>query len=195
MKRFFIEIMYDGANYHGWQIQPNSITVQEKLEKSISTILNKKISVVGAGRTDAGVHAKQFFAHFDFENTLCDNNFIYRLNSILPNDIYIKSISVVKDNAHSRFDAVWRTYEYIISQSKNPFLIKKALGLKSGSSVPNKDKVGKITVSQLEEIVKTKEPDLTAGSMNAAMRTIAGTARSMGVDVPEEIYQDDQGDK
>ena len=69
------------------------------------------------------------------------------------------------------------------------------MGLKSGSSVPNKDKVGKITVSQLEEIVKTKEPDLTAGSMNAAMRTIAGTARSMGVDVPEEIYQDDQGDK
>ena len=66
MKRYFIEIMYDGSNYHGWQIQPNSVTVQEQLEKAISTILNKKISVVGAGRTDAGVHAKQFFAHFDY---------------------------------------------------------------------------------------------------------------------------------
>ncbi len=140
MKRFFIEIMYDGANYHGWQIQPNSITVQEKLEKSISTILNKKISVVGAGRTDAGVHAKQFFAHFDFENTLCDNNFIYRLNSILPNDIYIKSISVVNDNAHSRFDAVSRTYEYIISQSKNPFLIKKAYYLSKPLNLDNMNK-------------------------------------------------------
>ena len=132
--------MYDGANYHGWQIQPNSITVQEKLEKSISTILNKKISVVGAGRTDAGVHAKQFFAHFDFENTLCDNNFIYRLNSILPNDIYIKSISVVNDNAHSRFDAVSRTYEYIISQSKNPFLIKKAYYLSKPLNLDNMNK-------------------------------------------------------
>tara|TARA_Y100000813_G_scaffold106967_1_gene76499 strand:- start:4785 stop:5531 length:747 start_codon:yes stop_codon:yes gene_type:complete len=140
MKRYFVEIMYDGANYHGWQIQPNSITVQEQLQKSISTILNKKISVVGAGRTDAGVHAKQFFAHFDYENNLSDNNFIYKLNSILPNDIYIKSISVVKDNAHSRFDAVSRTYEYIICQSKNPFLIKGAYYLNKPLNLDNMSK-------------------------------------------------------
>lgn len=144
MKRYFVEIMYDGANYHGWQIQPNSITVQEKLEKSISTILNEKISVVGAGRTDAGVHAKQFFAHFDFENTLSDNNFIYRLNSILPNDICVKSISVVKDNAHSRFDAVSRTYEYIICQSKNPFLIKGAYYLNKPLNLDNMSKAANV---------------------------------------------------
>tara|TARA_Y100000766_G_C18913460_1_gene609648 strand:+ start:335 stop:1081 length:747 start_codon:yes stop_codon:yes gene_type:complete len=144
MKRYFVEIMYDGANYHGWQIQPNSITVQEQLEKSISTILNEKISLVGAGRTDAGVHAKQFFAHFDCENTLSDNNFIYRLNSILPNDICIKSISVVKNNAHSRFDAVSRTYEYIICQSKNPFLIKGAYYLNKPLNLDNMSKAANV---------------------------------------------------
>ena len=77
MKRYFIEIMYNGANYHGWQIQPNSKTVQEKLEESISIILRQKINVVGAGRTDAGVHAKQFFAHFDYDSSLINNNLIF----------------------------------------------------------------------------------------------------------------------
>tara|TARA_Y100000991_G_C21970265_1_gene349040 strand:+ start:66 stop:812 length:747 start_codon:yes stop_codon:yes gene_type:complete len=126
MKRYFIEIMYNGANYHGWQIQPNSKTVQEKLEESISIILRQKINVVGAGRTDAGVHAKQFFAHFDYDSSLINNNLIFRLNSILPNDICVKSITNVKFSAHSRFDATSRTYEYIINQSKNPFLTKSA---------------------------------------------------------------------
>lgn len=126
MQRFFIEIMYDGSNYHGWQIQPNSITIQEQLEKAISTILNKKIGVVGAGRTDTGVHAKQFFAHFDCVSNLLDTNIIYRLNSLLPKDICIKSIRKVKLDAHCRFDALSRTYEYIINKSKNPFLVDKA---------------------------------------------------------------------
>ena len=70
MQRYFIEIMYDGTNYHGWQVQPNSITVQEQLEKAISTVLNKKIGIMGASRTDTGVHAKQFFAHFDYDSNL-----------------------------------------------------------------------------------------------------------------------------
>ena len=126
MQRFFIEIMYDGSNYHGWQIQPNSITIQEQLEKAISTILNKKIGVVGAGRTDTGVHAKQFFAHFDCVSNVLDTNIIYRLNSFLPKDICIKSIRKVKLDAHCRFDALSRTYEYIINKSKNPFLVDKA---------------------------------------------------------------------
>ena len=84
--------MYDGTNYHGWQVQPNSITVQNQLEKVISTVLNKKIGVIGAGRTDTGVHAKQFFAHFDYDSNLLDGNIVYRLNSFLPEDICVKSI-------------------------------------------------------------------------------------------------------
>ena len=123
MQRYFIEIMYDGSNYHGWQFQPNSITVQEQLEKAISTILNKKIGVMGAGRTDTGVHAKQFFAHFDYDSNLTDGNIVYRLNSFLPKDISVKSISKVITDAHCRFDAISRTYEYIIYNSKNPFML------------------------------------------------------------------------
>ena len=126
MQRYFIEIMYDGTNYHGWQVQPNSITVQEQLEKAISTVLNKKIGVIGAGRTDTGVHAKQFFAHFDYDSNLLDGNIVNRLNSFLPEDICIKSIFEVKADAHCRFDATSRTYEYIIYNSKNPFLVSKA---------------------------------------------------------------------
>ena len=126
MQRYFIEIMYDGTNYHGWQVQPNSITVQEQLEKAISTVLNKKIGVMGAGRTDTGVHAKQFFAHFDYDSNLLDGNIVNRLNSFLPEDICIKSIFEVKADAHCRFDATSRTYEYIIYNSKNPFLVSKA---------------------------------------------------------------------
>ena len=126
MQRYFIEIMYNGSNYHGWQFQPNSITVQEQLEKAISTVLNKKIGVMGAGRTDTGVHAKQFFAHFDYDSNLTDGNIVYRLNSFLPEDICVKSIFEAKPDAHSRFDAISRTYEYIIYNSKNPFWVDKA---------------------------------------------------------------------
>ena len=126
MQRYFIEIMYDGANYHGWQVQPNSITVQEQLEKAISTVLGQKISVMGAGRTDTGVHAKQFFAHFDTDIDLLNSNIVYRLNSFLPQDISVKTIFGVKSDAHSRFDATSRTYEYIIYNSKNPFNVGRA---------------------------------------------------------------------
>ena len=126
MQRYFIEIMYDGSTYHGWQVQPNSVTVQEQLEKAISTILNKKIGVIGAGRTDTGVHAKQFFAHFDHKSNLLDGNIVYRLNSFLPEDICVKSISEVKVDAHCRFDATSRTYEYIVYKTKNPFMVDRA---------------------------------------------------------------------
>jgi tRNA pseudouridine38-40 synthase len=129
MQRYFIEIMYDGANYHGWQVQPNSITVQEQLEKAISTILGQKIGVMGAGRTDTGVHAQQFFAHFDTEISNLDSNIVYRLNSFLPDDISVKSIFRVRPDAHSRFDATSRTYEYIIYKSKNPFYEGRAFFL------------------------------------------------------------------
>ena len=119
--RYFIEIAYNGANYFGWQIQPNAITVQEVLEDRLSTLLKTEIKVTGAGRTDAGVHAKQLFAHFDCEEITDISELIFRLNSFLPKDIAISNIIRVKEDAHARFDAVLREYEYVISLKKNPF--------------------------------------------------------------------------
>jgi len=119
--RFFIELSYDGSNYHGWQIQPNANTVQAELNKALSIILNSKIEVAGAGRTDAGVHAKQMFAHFDCDTKFDFHTTIIKLNSFLPNDIAVRSFFNVNDDASSRFDAVSRTYNYNIVQHKSPF--------------------------------------------------------------------------
>lgn len=124
--RYFLELSYNGKNYFGWQIQPDVISVQEKINKGISTILQEEISIVGAGRTDAGVHASQMFAHFDLEKPLPDN-FNYKLNSILPDDIVIYNTIEVKEDAHARFDAVSRSYEYRIFLGRNPFLLDTAL--------------------------------------------------------------------
>ena len=119
--RFFIELSYKGTNYHGWQVQPNANSVQAEINKALSIILNAKIEVVGAGRTDAGVHAKQMFAHFDYDKEFDFHTTIIKLNSFLANDIAIRSFSKVKDKASSRFDAVSRTYNYNIVQHKSPF--------------------------------------------------------------------------
>lgn len=119
--RYFIELSYHGKNYHGWQIQPNEISVQEVIEKALSVLLGCEISVTGCGRTDTGVHAKQFYLHFDFEGGLDKEKLKYRLNSFLPEDIAIFRIIKVKDNAHARFDAISRSYLYQISLRKNVF--------------------------------------------------------------------------
>ena len=118
--RYCIEFSYAGKKYFGYQIQPNQITVQEVLEKALSTMLREEIKITGAGRTDTGVHAKKIFAHFDIENEISDN-LTYQLNSFLPQDIAIKRIFEVKPDFHARFDATFRTYEYYISLEKNPF--------------------------------------------------------------------------
>ncbi|WP_370001100.1 tRNA pseudouridine(38-40) synthase TruA [Winogradskyella sp.] len=119
--RYFLEFSYNGKAYHGWQNQPNAISVQEVLEKALSTILQDDISIVGAGRTDAGVHASQMFAHFDFEDNFEPTNLIYKLNSYLPKDIAIHDIFKTTSEAHARFNAMSRTYHYKISTSKNVF--------------------------------------------------------------------------
>ena len=121
--RYFIEIAYKGTNYFGWQTQPNQISVQQTLEKAISTLLRKPISIVGAGRTDTGVHASKSFAHFDTNEPLLDN-FLYKINRFLPKDIAILSIINVKPDAHARFDATSRTYSYFITTIKNPFALE-----------------------------------------------------------------------
>lgn len=119
--RYFIEFAYNGKNYHGWQSQPNASSVQETLSKAISVILRTQIELMGAGRTDTGVHAKQMFAHFDFEDTLETDFLVAKLNSYLPKDIVVYRIIPVSDEAHARFDATKRTYEYHIHTYKNAF--------------------------------------------------------------------------
>ena len=123
--RYFIELSYKGTKYHGWQIQPDANSVQEEINTAISTILQEEISIVGAGRTDAGVHASQMFAHFDCKKELT-SVFVYKFNAILPNDIVIYKLSEVADEKHARFDAVSRSYEYKVWLGRNPFLLETA---------------------------------------------------------------------
>lgn len=121
-QRYFLQLSYKGTNYHGWQIQPNAISVQEVMEKTLSTLLREKINVTGAGRTDTGVHASFFMLHFDSENQKIDQSkFIYKLNSFLPHDIAVQKLWKVKPDAHARFDAKSRTYKYFIATQKDPF--------------------------------------------------------------------------
>lgn len=119
--RYFIEFSYCGKNYFGYQIQPNEISVQEVLEKALSTILRSEIKTVGAGRTDTGVHAKKIFAHFDVDQVLSPK-LKQQLNSFLPKDIAVHRIFRVKDDFHARFDATYRSYQYCIHTEKSPFL-------------------------------------------------------------------------
>jgi len=126
MGRFFIEIKYDGTNYHGWQIQDNASSVQEEINKAFSTILQEKIEVVGAGRTDAGVHAQQLFAHFDITKEFDNDKTLFKINKFLAEDISCTAITKVDDDAHARFSPTARTYEYWINPTKNPFLQNKA---------------------------------------------------------------------
>ena len=120
--RYFIELSYNGKKYHGWQIQPDVISIQEKLNFTVSTVLQEKIEVVGAGRTDTGVHAAQMFAHFDTKNEL-KGDITYKLNSLLPHDIIVHEVFSVDTEKHARFNAISRSYEYKIWLGRNPFLL------------------------------------------------------------------------
>lgn len=119
--RYFIYLSYDGTDYHGWQIQPNAVSVQQKLNEALSTLLRDNVEVTGAGRTDAGVHASLMVAHFDLSHEVDTEELARKLNRFLPQDIAIDKIVRVKDDAHARFDAVERTYHYWVYTQKNPF--------------------------------------------------------------------------
>ncbi len=123
--RYFIELSYDGSPFVGWQRQPKGDSVQSCLEVALKTLLQKPVSVVGAGRTDAGVHARQLFAHVDLDDQV-DQNLKFRLNKLLPKEIAVNSILVVADDAHARFDATGRRYSYHITTQKDPFLEKRS---------------------------------------------------------------------
>ena len=132
LQRFFLEIAYDGTAYHGWQIQDNAISVQQKLNDALSKILRQPIDTIGAGRTDTGVHAKQLFVHFDVKpsNVPDEDRFLHSLNALLPQDIAIQGLFPVDNDAHARFDATERAYEYHVHFHKNPFLIHKSCQLR-----------------------------------------------------------------
>jgi len=135
--RYFIFISYKGTSYHGWQLQPNSITVQKILDNALSVVLNEKISTTGAGRTDAGVHAMLFCAHFNSISTdlTSSTKLIFRLNSYLPRDISVNTISKVLPDANARFSAISRTYKYYISRTKDPFFDNSSWYLNGNPSV------------------------------------------------------------
>lgn len=118
--RYFITLSYDGTAYHGWQIQPHSISVQEELHKALSTLLRQPMEVVGAGRTDTGVHARKMVAHFDYGELDCPQ-LVYKLNKILPKDIAVQQVEQVSDDMHARFSAKSRTYHYFVHLTKDPF--------------------------------------------------------------------------
>jgi tRNA pseudouridine38-40 synthase len=119
--RYFITLSYDGTRFHGWQVQPNGISVQEELQRGLSLLLRQEISVTGAGRTDAGVHARMMVAHFDYEGEVDGKQLTYKLNKLLPQDIAIQKVEQVEDDMHARFSAVSRTYHYYIHTAKSPF--------------------------------------------------------------------------
>lgn len=122
MNRYFIQLAYNGTNYHGWQVQPNALTVQEVMEKGISTILGQKVEITGAGRTDTGVHASFYVAHFDLPESVEDpNQLAVKMNRFLPNDISIVQIFPVEADLHARFSAISRTYHYFLTNQKEPF--------------------------------------------------------------------------
>jgi tRNA pseudouridine38-40 synthase len=123
-QRYFIELAYKGTDYHGWQIQPNAVTVQELLNKALSTLLRQPVETTGCGRTDTGVHATQFFAHVDLEGLMVDGPWsidLRGLNALLPHAIAVKRIIPVQADAHARFDATLRSYKYHIHFNKDPF--------------------------------------------------------------------------
>ena len=133
-QRYFIELAYDGTNYHGWQIQPNAVSVQEVLGEALVTVLREPVETTGCGRTDTGVHARQFFAHFDSGSLFIAHQPLVKitgsLNAILPNDISIKRIIPVEAEAHARFDALLRSYEYHVHFEKDPFKVNHSWRLR-----------------------------------------------------------------
>jgi tRNA pseudouridine38-40 synthase len=144
-KRYFIELAYNGSAYHGWQRQPNAISVQQVLEEALSRLKRENINLIGAGRTDTGVHARQMFAHFDVAEEIANpQELVFLLNSFLKDDIAIKSIRRVQPDAHARFDATARDYEYHISTAKDPFNAPLHYYLKNSPDVELMNQAAKI---------------------------------------------------
>ncbi|HVV55254.1 MAG TPA: tRNA pseudouridine(38-40) synthase TruA [Mucilaginibacter sp.] len=147
-QRFFIELSYDGTCYHGWQVQPNAVTVQELLDHALSTVLREPIETTGCGRTDTGVHARQFFAHFNAgASGIGHQALVNSLNGILPPDIAVKHIVPVHADAHARFDATLRSYEYHIHFGKDPFRVNRSWELRDKPDIALMNEAAAIMMS------------------------------------------------
>lgn len=148
--RYFIFISYKGTSYHGWQLQPNAVTVQKILDEALSTILEEEILTTGAGRTDTGVHASAFCAHFESHSSDLDErkNLLFKLNRYLPKDISVSIIRKVMPDAHARFSAVSRTYKYYISRVKDPFREESAWYIHGNLDVPMMNRACAILIEQ-----------------------------------------------
>jgi tRNA pseudouridine38-40 synthase len=153
VQRFFIQLSYNGTAYHGWQVQENTFqTVQQVLNEMLSRLLNEPVFVTGCGRTDAGVHATEYFAHFDSSVDLMENKakWIFKFNHALPADIAIHKVIPVNEKANSRFDAVARTYQYFITRKKDPFQIDKACFIYGELNVEEMNKAANVLFDYID---------------------------------------------
>ncbi len=149
MQRYFIELSYNGTDFFGWQKQPREISVQEVIEEVLTKLYsNQPIKVVGCGRTDSGVHAKHFILHTDLPNEIDEDEFIRKMNMMLPNTIAIHRIFKVKKDAHARFDAKSRTYRYFINFQKNPFLFNQSWYFKKELNLEKMNQAAKYLLGQ-----------------------------------------------
>ena len=148
--RYFLRFAYDGTAFHGSQRQPNGVTVQETMEQALALIFREEVQLTFAGRTDAGVHAKEMYAHFDINENSNVNigNLVFRMNGILPDSIAIFDVYPVKENAHARFDAIRRTYEYHIIEHKDPFLCKQATRVRPGLDFKAMNETAKLLIGK-----------------------------------------------
>ncbi len=178
MIRYFIQLSYNGASYHGWQVQENANSVQAELNKTLSTYLRETIETIGAGRTDTGVHAKFYVVHFDSTNEELDDDIplhLYKLNCLLPQDISAFGLKKMHETAHARFDATSRTYKYYVSQVKNPFLNEFAYPLYVPLNVEEMNKAAQLlfeyndftSFSKLHTDVKTNNCKVTFAEWTA----------------------------
>lgn len=167
--RFFLALSYLGKQYCGWQIQPHAPSVQETIENAIFTITRNKIELVGCGRTDTGVHASQYYAHFDIAQPL-PKSFLQRLNKVLPKDIAIQQLIPVHADAHARFDATYRAYEYHIVGQKNPFLFDTATFCYNFEQIdPEKLQVAANLIAQFEAFAPFCKTNSDAHTMNCTI--------------------------
>ncbi|MCL3781258.1 tRNA pseudouridine(38-40) synthase TruA [Prolixibacteraceae bacterium JC049] len=150
LKRYFIQLAYNGKNYHGWQIQPNAISVQEELNKALTVLLKNDINVVGAGRTDTGVHASFFVAHFETDATFDPKQLTYKLNRFIRGQVSVEQIFEVDSEMHARFSALSRSYKYFISKKNNPFSSELAYHHRVPLDVEKMNEAGKILFDYID---------------------------------------------
>lgn len=148
MTRYFIKLSYKGTPFNGWQIQPNASTVQGKIEDALGKILRAPIGVTGCGRTDSGVHAREFFAHFDFEGVIDTSQVLFKLNCMLPREIAIHDIYEVSEDLHARFSAISRTYHYYINQEKSAFRFQESWFMHSHLDIDEMNKACEVLIGR-----------------------------------------------